>query len=130
MRALPGDVAELVLGQLGAPVADRLRARIKDAEKLPPEALDAALTEFFDLLRIAERNPDVVELQKAKDEEAAKPPAPDDPMTQLRALKPELIFRALEGEPGPAVAMILSCLDPDPAAQVLRRLNPEVRAAA
>lgn len=135
MRALPNEVAELVLGRLGSEASVRLRAALKAAEQAPPEALDVALAEFFDMLRILERHPNVAAEQKAKEQEqeaaaaAAKAASEVDPMEQLRALKPDLLFRALEGEPSPAVALILSCLEPGPAAQVLKRLSPELRAA-
>ncbi|MBX9626228.1 MAG: hypothetical protein K2X82_20685, partial [Gemmataceae bacterium] len=57
LRALPAEAAEAILGRLPADAAGRLRDRLKDAPATPPAGaeLDAALAQFFDLQRIAER---------------------------------------------------------------------------
>lgn len=57
LRALPPELADRVIGELGGEAAERLRARLRSAPPTPPTGpeLDAALTEFFDLQRIAGR---------------------------------------------------------------------------
>ena len=56
LRVLPAEVAELVLARMDEPTAGRLRTRLKAPipEPTAPD-IDAALVQFFDLQRIAER---------------------------------------------------------------------------
>ena len=121
LRALPAEVGELILGRLPADAAGRLRARLKDAPPQPPAGpeVDAALAQFFDLQRIAER-------PAPPPAEDAPPPA--DPVEEVRTLPPDRLARALDGEQPGAVALVLSCLDPAAAGQVIRRLPADKRA--
>lgn len=120
LRAMPAEVAEQVLGRLPDEAAGRLRDRLRDAPPQPPAGpeLDAALAQFFDLQRIAER--------PAPPAEDAPPPA--NPIDEVRGLPPDRLARALDGEQPGAVALVLSCLDPAAAGQVVRRLPAEKRA--
>lgn len=55
-------------------------------------------------------------------------PAPPDALTRLRALSGERLVRVLDGEPAPAVALVLSCLDDATSGDVLKRLPAATRA--
>lgn len=143
LRALPPDAAEAVLAQLG-PAGDRLRTRLLAG---PPsnDELDAALTAFFDVQRIADRPPGdappageyrpvsnggpVPSPKPAEDvpEEPEEAPPPD-PMKAIRWLSPDRLARVLDGEPPSAVALILASIDPAAAGTVLKLLPQEVRA--
>jgi flagellar motor switch protein FliG len=128
LRALPTEVAELILGRLGTEPAERLRARLRTAPPGPPTGpdLDAALAQYHDLQRIAERHAAVGYTPVATPPQAKEPPS--DPVEQIRAMTPDQVARALEGEQPGAVALVLSCLNPTAAGQVLRRMAPELRA--
>ncbi|HEX4612868.1 MAG TPA: FliG C-terminal domain-containing protein [Urbifossiella sp.] len=125
LRALPAEVSDGLLTRLGGPEAARLRARLAaPAEPTPPAALDAALDQFFDLQRIADR--------PAPPAPGAAAPAPEQPpptaADEVRGLPPDKLALALDGEPPAAAALVLSCLDPAGIGQVMRRLSPELRA--
>jgi len=127
LRALPAEVAELILGRLDPVAAGRLRARLRAAPAEPPTGpdMDAALAHFFDLQRIAERAPPAAESGPA---EEAKPRPPAGPIEEVRALPPDRLAKALEGEQPGTVALVLSCLDPAAAGLVMKRMPVEVRA--
>lgn len=126
LRVLPAEVSEMILARLDAATSQRIRARLQSAPAEPPPGpeVDAALAQFFDLQRIASR--------------AAPPPAgghhsaptrpSQDPVADVRALPPDRLARALEGEQPGAVALVLSCLDATAAGQVIKRLPSEARA--
>lgn len=125
LRALPADAAELVLGKLDGETAGRLRLLLRAAPPDPPpgDELDDALAQFFNLQRIADRAP------PAADENLPiAPELPDDPVEAARALPPERLARALEGEQPGTVVLVLSCLDPRSAGQVVKRLPADARA--
>jgi flagellar motor switch protein FliG len=129
LRALPADVAGLILGRMGGEVAERLRKRLATppAEPAKPEELDAALAQFFDLQRIDERTPPAGEYRPV----ASPPPAsttPANPVEELRTLPPDRLARALDGEQVGTIALILSCLDANAAGHVMKRLPVDVRA--
>ena len=127
LRALPTDVAGTILGRLGGEVAERLRKRLSTAPATPLTGndLDAALGQFFDLQRIAGRTPGTGEYRPV----APPPPAaPATPVDELRGLPPDRLARALEGEQVGTIALILSCLDPTAAGQVMKRLPLDSRA--
>ncbi|MDB5312219.1 MAG: hypothetical protein JWO38_6421, partial [Gemmataceae bacterium] len=95
----------------------------------PPDGddLDAALAQFFDLQRIAERPaPAAGEYRPVAGPAPAEPPA--NPVDDLRAMDPDRLARAVDGEQPGTVALVLSCLDPAAAGQVMKRLPPEIRA--
>ncbi|QEL13328.1 FliG C-terminal domain-containing protein [Limnoglobus roseus] len=135
IRALPSDLVEQLLSRMG-PTAERLRANLlTNAAPASPADLDTALTEFFDLHRILGRgylpgaaaageyrpvaqSSDTVSLQAA----------PDDPIEELKKLSTDRLIRALEGEPPSAIALILTCLEPTVAGQVMKGMPAEVRA--
>src|SRR5579884_3415956 len=121
LRALPPDVAEVILGRLG-PAAAKLRA----APGPPPNPADlaAALAQFFDLERIARRASPAGEYRPV----AGPPPGPADPLDEVKAMPPDRLARALEGEQPATVALVLSRLDPAAAGQVMRRLPAQTRA--
>lgn len=126
LRVLSADVAESVLGKMGAEAGARLRTKLRAAaaETPPPGELDAALAQFFDLRRIAGRA-----APSATTTESAAPPAPPtNPLDELRAIPADQLARALDGEKPGAIAVLLSCLDPTATGQVLRRLPTEIRA--
>jgi flagellar motor switch protein FliG len=128
LRALPADVAGMILERLGGEPAEKLRRRLVTAPKEPTSGneLDAALAQYFDLQRIAGRT--------AGEYRPVSPPPPPPtagpftPVEELRALPPDRLARALEGEQVSTMALVLSCLDPNAAGQVMRRLPLESRA--
>lgn len=143
LRALPPDVAEQVLGRLDPTAAGRLRTALP-ATPSPPSAddLEPALTEFFDLLRIADRaralsptpsapageyRPTAGGGRTRETEEFVEPPPPD-PIIELRELSPERLLKVLEGEPPAAAALVLAVLEPTAAGVVMKGLPAELRA--
>ena len=128
LRGLPAEVADLILGRLDPATADRLRTRLKTpAAESPAEELDVALAQFFDLLRIAERPvPTAGEYSPVAPKPEPEPTG--DPLHEVKALPPEQLARALSGEQPGAATLILSCLDPVKAGQVMKRLPVEMRA--
>lgn len=125
LRLLPPDAAELVLGRLPAEAGARIRARLADPVPPPDREVEVALAEFFDLLRIADR---VVPAAGAPGPAPPVPAAPAGPVDELRALPPDRLARALEGESPATMALILGCLEPSAAGQVMRRLPADRRA--
>lgn len=146
LRALPPEVAEQVLGHMHPAAAARLRSALPATPAAPsPDDLSPALSEFFDLLRIADRaralaSGDAVLAGenaqtpggKYKGRGAYVPPTdeprPPDPVTELRDLPPEKLLKVLEGEPAAAVALVFTVLDTDIAGIVMRGLPTDVRA--
>jgi len=142
LRALPPDVAEQVLGRLDPAAAARLRSGLPTPPSAPPsDELDPALTEFFDLLRIADRAsamkaPAAGEYRpvagggtKGKRAGSAPPgpPPPPDPVIELRELPPDKLLKVLEGEPAAATALVLTVLDTETAGEVMKGLPADQR---
>jgi flagellar motor switch protein FliG len=128
LRALPTDVANLILARLTGELGERLRKRLAIAPPAPATGneLDAALTQFFDLQRIAARPASAGEYSAVA--APAKAEAPANPVDGLRALPPDRLARALEGEQIGTIALILSCLEPSGAGQVMKRMPLDSRA--
>lgn len=150
LQVLPADVAEQVLGRLPAAVADRCRAAAEAAAGPPPAvALEAALAEFFDLLRILDRARQATEPAAAGEYRPTaggrppatggrpanpyEPPVPlqpaDDPIADLRSLPTDKLLKVLDGEPPAVIALILTVLDTATAGTVLKGLPTDQRAA-
>jgi flagellar motor switch protein FliG len=134
LRLLPSDTAEAVLQHLPSELVSRLRRRLQatDAGQVPPAELDAALTQFFDLWRLAQRYPQLSTSSSTAvaAEPAAATSAPsvsDDPLQQLRSYPPQVLARALHQEPPAVIALILATLEPAAAGQVLARLPGSLR---
>lgn len=124
LRLLPAEIGNAILARLG-PTGERLRARLEQPAPPPPqEEVNSALAHFFDLQRIAERPVP----QKVESEQAPVADAPPAPVDRLRALAPEIIARALEGEQPGTVALVVSCLEPAEAGRVMQRMPLELRA--
>ncbi len=130
LRALPTDVAGLILGRLSGEVAERLRKRLTTGSPAPATGneLDVALAQFFDLQRIADRSASTGEYRPVAPAPSATPEAPTNPVDGLRTLPPDRLARALEGEQVGTIALILSCLDPTAAGQVMKRMPLDSRA--
>lgn len=126
LRALPADVATTILGRLGGEAAEKLRKRLAVPGAAPSaNDLDAALAQFFDLHRIAARS------EAGEYRPVPPPPAPSSPLTpveELKALPPDRLARALEGEQIGTIALVLSCLEPAAAGLVMKRLPLDTRA--
>lgn len=121
IRLMPAEVSEAILGRLGADGSARLRTKLgTPANPAPPNEIDAALAHFFDLQRIAERSPPAAPKEP-------EPPKELSPADEIRALPPQSLAKALEGEQAGTVALILGNLEPVAAAQVIQRLPLEVR---
>jgi flagellar motor switch protein FliG len=137
LRVLPPEVAEQVLARLDPAAAARLRPGLAP----PPDELDPALTEFFDLLRIADRAraltaPAAGEYRpvagggtrgKRSGGPPPGPPPPPDPVIELRELPPDKLLKVLEGEPAAATALVLTVLDTDTAGDVMKGLPADLR---
>lgn len=121
LRLMPAEIGETILSRLGAAEAARLRARLGTtaASPTPPNEVDAALAHFFDLQRISERPAPA---------EPPPPPPPPTPLEEIRSLPPESLAKALEGEQPGTITLILSCLEPAAAGQVIHRMPLELRA--
>ena len=122
LRLMPAPVGDAVLGRLSDDVAARLRTRLAAAPPTPPPGteIDAALAHFFDLMRISERAP-------PKPTVPPPPPPPPTPTELIRSLPPQTLARALDGEQPGTVALVLSCLEPAAAGQVIQRMPLELR---
>ncbi len=143
LRALPPDVAEQVLGRLDPAAAARLRPALPTPPTAPPpDELDPALTEFFDLLRIADRARAMTAPAAAgeyrpvagggtkgprPDGSPPGPPPPPDPVVELRELPADKLLKVLEGEPAAATALVLTVLDTTSAGAVMKGLPAELR---
>jgi flagellar motor switch protein FliG len=122
IRLMPTEVAENILGKLGGDASARLRTKLAaPAPAPPPNEIDAALAHFFDLQRISERMPPAPPPEP-------EPPKEPTPAEEIRALPPQALAKALEGEQAGTVALILGSLDPLAAGQVIQRLPLDVRA--
>jgi flagellar motor switch protein FliG len=130
LRALPSDVAGSILGRLGGEAADRLRKRLTTASIMPAanNELDQALSQFFDLQRIAERTPATGEYRPVSAPAPTSPAATSSPVDDLKTLPPDRLARALDGEQVGTIALILSCLEPAAAGQVMKRMPVDSRA--
>ncbi|MCS7270178.1 MAG: hypothetical protein NZ703_03755 [Gemmataceae bacterium] len=136
LRLLPREAADAVLQQMDTQTSQRLRSLLQTSSPAPPAAeVDAALAQFFDLLRIAERYPLPVAsaassaasgTSEATASPSASPPA-DDPVQQLRQLPPAQLARAIQSESPAAIALVLSALPPAVAGQILARLPATIR---
>jgi flagellar motor switch protein FliG len=122
LRLMPAPVGDAVLGRLSDEVAARLRARLAAAPATPPPGneIDTALAHFFDLMRISERAP-------PKPAAPPAPPPPPTPTDLIRSLPPQTLARALDGEQPGTIALVLSCLEPAAAGQVIQRMPLELR---
>lgn len=135
LRMLPNEAVEAVLQRLPPETALRLRSRLQasSSNNESPAELDAALTQFFDLLRIAQRypllsaTPEAAQASGQATTSAATATVSDDPLQQLRALAPASLARALQNEPPAAIALVLAALEPPAAGQVLARLPADLR---
>lgn len=145
LRALPPDVAEQVLARLDPAVAARLKAALPATPSPPPpDELDPALAEFFDLLRIADRARQLSSPTAAGEYRpvagggprtragggvsADGTPPPPDPINDLRDLPPDKLLKVLEGEPAAATALVLTVLDTVTAGAVMKGLPQDLRA--
>lgn len=129
LRVLPAEVAESILARLDPDTAGRLRGRLAapPADPPPGDDLDSALAQFFDLQRIADRAPaPPAGAYSPVAKPADEPPA--DPVDAVKALPPDQLARALAGEQPGTVVLVLSCLSPADAGQVMRRLSADARA--
>lgn len=146
LRGLPPETAEQVLAELGSANGQRLRTELakpsKQAES--PEEFNEIVREFEELLRqpadappspqaptprqlAAYRPPSDPEW--AADEEATPslPPLPSDPVRALNVLPLELLIAVLDGEQPHTISMVLNCLPPEKAGDVLKQFAPEMR---
>jgi flagellar motor switch protein FliG len=127
LRTLPVEVSESILQRLGGEAAERLRARMKSPATVPAlQELDTALTQFFDLQRIADRT--VPPAGEYRPVAVAPETRATGEINELKALSADLVARALADEPPAAIALVLTCLEPSAAGQVIRRLPTELRA--
>lgn len=125
IRLMPAEIGESILGRLGTDAASRLRSKlgVPAPNPFPSNEIDAALAHFFDLQRIAERSPTA----PVPPTEPPPPPEPT-PTEEIRALPPQALAKALEGEQPGTIALILASLEPVAAGQVVQKLPLEVRA--
>ncbi len=129
LRVLPPDVAALVLDRLGND-ADKVRGNPPAPDAPPPadDQLDNAITEFFDLYRIAERAASLSGSHASGSGGGAASPPASNPIDELKGMPAEQIARVLEAEQPASVAMILSCLDSQTSGLVMRRFGADLRA--
>lgn len=122
LRLMPPEVTDLILGRLGTEAA-RLRARLGTTAAAPaPAEIDGAIAHFFDLQRIVER-------PTPKPAESEPKPEPvRTPVEEIRALPPDVLAKALDGEQPGTIALVLSFLDSGPAGQVMQRIPLDARA--
>jgi flagellar motor switch protein FliG len=131
LRVLSAEDAESILGRLEPAFATRLRERIQSAPPdLPPDPeLDSALAHFFDLYRIVQRSAMFIGgPSNTTTPPEARTETATNPIDELRALTPDQLAQALEGEQPSTMAMVLSCLEPASAGLVMKRMPLEQRA--
>jgi flagellar motor switch protein FliG len=135
LRLLPNEAVDAVLQRLPPEAAGRLRTHLQSvAAQASPQEVDDALTQFFDLMRIAERYPALSPQPGGTTPSTAAPastsadtPASSDPVQQLRSVPPAQLARVIQNESVAAIAVILSALEPAVAGQVLARLPESIR---
>ncbi len=133
LRALPADAAETLLGKIGGPAAESLRAKLEANPTTPnAEELDTALTEFFDIQRILERANTIQMQDEAERQKSVVTPTSQAAKIDhiLADFPAERIAQSLIGEPPAAVALILSGLDPTRAGAILKSLPQAMQADA
>jgi flagellar motor switch protein FliG len=127
---------EILLTRLDGPVSGRLRSRLIELRTAPPEetSVDAAVKEFFDFQRIADRTLTLI----PKDAPLATPsgsnltvpsePTPAETSTlELKQIEADKLLRAIQSERPAVIALVLSLLEPAKASNLLKGLPPEVR---
>lgn len=134
--ALDERTADALLDQMPAETAQRVRAAVMELGDVPAAEQEAVLAEFLrgQAPQRPASNPTAdVELQlSSAGEEAASMSAPQSaPIASggrfdfLRYVPSRAISRALDGEHEQTIALVISRLDADLAAQVLEQLPPE-----
>lgn len=147
LRALPAEVAEQVLTELGPARGQRLRTELDKRSKETEVAgdFDEVFREFEDLWRqpddappaaaeaptprqlAAYRPPSDLELTPAEEPTPSLPPLPSDPVKALNALPIDVLTAVLDGEQAHTISLVLNCLPAEKAGDVLKQLTPELR---
>jgi flagellar motor switch protein FliG len=130
LRLLPAEILDRVLASLEPKDAERLRSM--RAEAVAPVAADEqsrALSAFFDMMRIADRTvpqsspyPTEAKTSNPKTPAAVADEAAPDPVQAVKGIEPALLARAVDDEPPGVVATLISRLEPQHAADLLRKL--------
>ncbi len=128
LKALPPEVLEAVLSRLQPDKADRLRDRIDAVRERPTgtDRLEDALRTFGRAKQVtaAEGTPADAKAPKKKVEKLDLAAEPEEPVafSHLRDIPPDLMVRVLNDEETPAVALVMSVLEPAAAAEVMKRM--------
>jgi flagellar motor switch protein FliG len=128
LRLLPAEILNRVLANLDAKDAERLRAMRAEANSpVPPDAQAQALGAFFDLMRIADRTAPPAPASSSSAAPGAAPEAAAnasaaDPIQAMRGLDTALLARAVADEPPGVIATIIGRLEPQQAADLMKRL--------
>ncbi|HWG43752.1 MAG TPA: FliG C-terminal domain-containing protein [Gemmataceae bacterium] len=148
LHSLPAEIAENVLAELGPARGGQLRSELEKLHQLGPnpDGLDEVLREFEEMLRQPDSPPIVkeepptarqlaayrppsdpeIDLPETEDEPSL-PPLPRDPIRALDALPPDLLGAVLQGEQAHTASLVLNCMPPEKAGEVLRHLTTEMR---
>jgi flagellar motor switch protein FliG len=149
LHSLPAEIADKVLAQLGPARGGQLRPELEKLRQLgvKPDGLDEVVREFEEMLRQPDATPTAKEepptarqlaayrppsdpeiaLPEETEEEPSLPPLPRDPVRALDALPPDLLGAVLSGEQAHTVSLVLNCMPPEKAGEVLRHLTTEMR---
>jgi flagellar motor switch protein FliG len=134
--ALDERTADALLDQMPEETARRVRAAVMELGDITPAEQEAVLAEFLrgpgPQRRAAVGNAAVeLELSSASATDAQRPTpqqaaaASSDRFAFLRDIPPRVIGREMEGEHEQTIALVISRLEPDLAAQVLEQLSAE-----
>lgn len=135
LSTLSEPVAAPLLGRLEPAIAERLRTRLVEFSQTAPEpdVVDAAVKEYFDFQRIADRVlPPVSEESTTSPGSdtavAIEPPSPTAAQAdELKQIAPDKLIRAIQNERPAVIALVLSLLEPARASDLLKGLPAEVR---
>lgn len=135
LSTLSEPVAEPLLGRFEPAVAGRLRTRLVEFRETAPEPalIDAAVREYFDFQRIADRviPPVAAESTPTPGSDTHVATEPTSPTAvhadELKQIATEKLLRAIQNERPAVIALVLTLLDPAKASALLKGLPTEVR---
>ncbi|HZU37501.1 MAG TPA: FliG C-terminal domain-containing protein [Gemmataceae bacterium] len=140
LTSLSPTLVETILSRLDPERSGRLRGKLQRGatQQASDEIVAQVLADFERMLRRSAAEPaNILPMRPPTNKPAPPPPqAPEplpavetvaDPVAALRSLDVPQLAAALAGEQGRTVALVLDCLDAEPAGEILKRLTPELR---
>ncbi|MCR9117290.1 MAG: hypothetical protein NXI22_10135 [bacterium] len=139
LSLLGNDAVQPVLAELPADQQGKLRQTLAQLESSPPtdRMVDLVLADFERFFAFASKTGSIVDIVDSADDDMEASAAEmtdtgpfeltDDPIADLNRMEIFRIAGALQDEQPRTVAVVLQCLPPQRASQVLERLSSETR---